>query len=244
MAETPSPRAPREPGKEPGFVGKLLRLPFRLAWLLLVSLLLSLLLEYLGLAFFWPEEGFRHSQAMFSSELRWLGGHFRRSLMTGDPGQTTATLLHGAYECLFVQSGFVEFSQNAPLKAQGKGMVALASRLYLHIQDYALASLYVTLTFLVRLAILVLSIPLFVLAILVGLADGLMYRDLRRFGAGRESSFIYHRSKKLIVPLLLMPWVIYLSSPVSLYPHFVLLPCAFLLGLAVCITAATFKKYL
>jgi len=245
MAEAQTTRtAPRETQKPQGFWGKLLALPFRLLWLLLASLLLSLLFEYIGLAFFWSDEGYKHSQQMFSTELGWLNENFRRSLILSEPGKSIRLVMHGAYDLLFVKSGFIEFSQNAPFKAQGKGIVAGASSLYLAIEHYALASLYVVMTFLVRLSILLLSIPLFVLAILVGLTDGLMRRDLRRFGAGRESSFIYHRAKMLIVPLLVLPWIIYLSAPITVYPHFILLPCALLLGTAVTITAATFKKYL
>jgi len=243
-AQATARTAPREAQKPQGFLGKLFTLPFRLLWLLLASLLLSLLFEYIGIAFFWPDEGYKHSQQMFSTELSWLSEHFRRSLMLSSPGQTIGALMHGAYEILFIKSGFLEFSQNAPIKAQGKGIIAGASSLYLAIEHYALASLYVVMTFLVRLSILLLSVPLFVLSILYGLSHGLMRRDLRRFGAGRESSFIYHRAKKLIIPLLVLPWIIYLSAPVTIYPHFVLLPCAFLLGLTVTITAATFKKYL
>ena len=57
-------------------------------------------------------------------------------------------------------------------------------------------------------------------AIFVGLVDGLVRRDIRRFGAGRESGFIYHRARAGLI----------------------LLPRAALLGVAVCIAAATFKK--
>ena len=33
-----------------------------------------------------------------------------------------------------------------------------------------------------------------------GLVDDLVRRDLHKFGARRESSFIYHRAKRLILP--------------------------------------------
>lgn len=112
------------------------------------------------------------------------------------------------------------------------------------LEDFILASLFVTLTFAVRLIILILALPLFALAALTGLVDGLVHRDLRKFGAGRESSFIYHRAKRLIIPALSAPWLLYLALPVSLHPLWVLLPSAGLLGLAVAITSGTFKKYL
>ncbi|MNG03621.1 hypothetical protein D3C84_867100 [compost metagenome] len=71
-----------------------------------------------------------------------------------------------------------------------------------------------------------------------------MRRDLRKFGAGRESSFVYHRAKRAVLPLLIVPWIIYLSLPFSLNPIAIFLPCAVLLGVAVAITSTTFKKYL
>ena len=107
-----------------------------------------------------------------------------------------------------------------------------------------LASVNVTFTFAVRLTILVLSTPLFLLATLTGFVDGLIRRDLRKFGAGRESSFVYHRAKRAVPPLLLVPWVMYLSLPFSLNPMAVFLPCAMMLGITTAITAATFKKHL
>ncbi len=52
-------------------------------------------------------------------------------------------------------------------------------------------------------------------AAFVGLVDGLVRRDIRRFGAGRESGFIYHRARAGLIPLAVLPWVAYLALPVS-----------------------------
>ena len=59
----------------------------------------------------------------------------------------------------------------------------------------------VTQVFSVRLAILMLATPVFLLFSLVALVDGLVRRDLRRWGGGRESSFVYHYAKKAAIPL-------------------------------------------
>ncbi len=82
------------------------------------------------------------------------------------------------------------------------------------------------------------------MAAFVGLVDGLVRRDVRSFAAGRESGFVYHRAKASLMPLAILPWVIYLALPVSVHPLLILLPSASMLGVAVCISAATFKKYL
>lgn len=111
-------------------------------------------------------------------------------------------------------------------------------------QDYLLAALFTVFTFVVRLTVLTLATPLFLLAVITGVVDGLMRRDLRKFGADRESSFVYHRAKRTLRPLMVGPWVIYLSLPWSLNPNWILLPCAALLGWMVGVTVTTFKKYL
>ncbi len=86
--------------------------------------------------------------------------------------------------------------------------------------------------------------PLICTAAFVGLIDGLVRRDVRRFGAGRESGFIYHRAKASLMPIAVLPWVTYLALPISVHPLLILLPSAALLGLAVSLTAGSFKKYL
>ncbi len=98
--------------------------------------------------------------------------------------------------------------------------------------------------FAVRLAVLTLATPVFGLFTLVALVDGLVRRDLRRWGGGRESSFVYHYAKKAATPLIIMAWVLYLALPFSLHPSWIILPFALAFALAVTITASTFKKYL
>ncbi len=77
---------------------------------------------------------------------------------------------------------------------------------------------------------------------IVAITDGLVRRDLRRWGW--ESSFVYHHAKRLLVPLPVAAWIVYLSLPVSVHPNFVVLPFALFFALTLGITAATFKKYL
>ncbi|OLU25503.1 integrating conjugative element membrane protein [Pseudomonas sp. PA15(2017)] len=214
---------------------------------LLLSLLMSIVIEWIGMAMkWWTEDGYLHSQAMLQVELGWIAKDFTQSLLMSDPIQTAQQLTHTVYEWLFVKSGFLEWIVQArqPLPKGASALQVYSNNLVTALEDYLLATLYVTLTFMVRLVILVLTSPLFAMATLVGLVDGLVRRDIRRFGAGRESSFLYHHSKRLIAPLFFSSWLIYLSLPFSLHPNWILLPCAALLGLAVSITAGSFKKYL
>ncbi len=173
-----------------------------------------------------------------------LNEHFKASLIIQQPGQTIVQWLDFLNQWLLVKTGFADFARQARVSSQGNDPWGWTNQLYVSIEDFVLAAVYVTFTFVVRLTILVLSTPLFLLATLTGFVDGLMRRDLRKFGAGRESSFVYHRAKRAVIPLLLVPWIMYLSLPFSLNPMAVFLPCAMMLGITTAITAATFKKHL
>jgi integrating conjugative element membrane protein, PFL_4697 family len=217
-------------------------LVLRIIGLLIASLLFSILIEFTGLLLFWDDQGWRHSQAMLTSELGWLSEHFKASLIIQQPGQTIVQLLDFLNKWMLVKTGFADFAQQARVSGLGNGFWSWINQLYVSIEDFVLAAVYVTFTFVVRLTILVLATPLFLLASLTGFVDGLMRRDLRKFGAGRESSFVYHRAKRAVMPLLIVPWIIYLSLPFSLNPMAIFLPCAVMLSVTTAITAATFKN--
>ena len=116
--------------------------------------------------------------------------------------------------------------------------------LYHPVATFVIAMMQVTQVFSVRMAILTLAMPIFLLFSLVALVDGLVQRDLRRWGGGRESSFVYHYAKKAALPLVVITWVVYLALPFSLHPSFIVLPFAVMFALTVAVTASTFKKYL
>jgi len=236
---SPPPAPPR-----PGLIFGTVELCLRLLGLLFTSLLFSVVLEFVGLLWFWPEQGWHHSHAMWLSELGWLSGHFKNSLLVQEPAQATAKVLQHLNEWVVVRSGWVQSDAQLKLLSREATLQGQFAQAYVVLQDYLLAALFTVFTFVVRLAVLTLATPLFLLAVITGAVDGLMRRDLRKFGADRESSFVYHRAKRTLLPLMVSPWVIYLSLPWSLNPNWVLLPCATLLGCMVAITAATFKKYL
>ncbi len=249
MASPTQTTAQQQQVRDTGLIGKTISLPFAFFGIMLASLGVSILTEWIGITFFWPELGWRHSQGMLNDELGWINDNVVRSLVLEQPGKTARYLINLGYEWLFEKTGLIDWIRESAARSRhdalhAQGIHAWLGWLYVHIEDYGLAVVYTTLTFLARLVVLTLSIPLFLMAAFTGLVEGLVRRDLRRFGAGRESGFIYHRAKRLIVPLSVAPWIIYLALPVSWPPVLVLLPCAAALGMAVSITAGSFKKYL
>jgi integrating conjugative element membrane protein (TIGR03747 family) len=243
-------KAQQQQVKEQSWFGSLLSMPFRFIGVMFLSLGGAIIVEWLCLYFFWPEAGWHHSQGMLDHELGWLSQGFLQSVIVQEPGHTAKWLVQLTYDWLIVKTGLLEWLTKMTAYAQrgrpagGFDFNYELAWIINKFQDYGLAALYTVLVFCVRLVILTLAIPLFVMAAFVGFVDGLVRRDLRRFGAGRESSYLYHKARSTMMPLVIMPWTLYLALPFSVSPLLVLMPCATMLGLSVSITASSFKKYL
>ncbi|MBI6855535.1 TIGR03747 family integrating conjugative element membrane protein [Pseudomonas cichorii] len=242
-------KAKQQQEKEQGWFGSMLTLPFRFIAIMFLSLGGAIIVEWICMYFFWPEAGWKHAQGMLDHELGWLSQGFMQSVIVQEPGKTATWLVQSTYDWLVVKTGMLEWigamqSQAARGPRNGVDLSYQLAWAFTKFQDYGLAALYTLLVFCVRLVILTLTIPLFAMAAFVGFVDGLVRRDLRKFGAGRESSYLYHKARSTMMPLVIMPWTLYLALPFSVSPLLVLLPCAALLGISVSITASSFKKYL
>lgn len=246
----PTSTAQRQQQRRQGLIASAISLPLRLLGVLIASLMLSILIECVGMHLFWKDQGWQHAQSMLQYELGHLSNHFTRSLVVQEPGRTAQRLVETGYEWLFVRTGLLDrMSETAErVRASSQREVRdfrdVISQVYVWAERYLIAAVFTTLTFMVRLLVLVLALPLVLTAVFVGLVDGLVRRDVRKFGAGRESGFVYHRAKASLIPLAVLPWVIYLAMPISVHPLLILLPSAALLGFAVALTASSFKKYL
>ncbi|ECE0739801.1 TIGR03747 family integrating conjugative element membrane protein [Salmonella enterica] len=234
------------PPKNPGLLWLLLwRLPWHIAGILLVSLFLSLLVEYTGLVFWWPEQGAQHARTMMETELRFLAEDFTRSLVMSQPSVTVVSWVQEGYRWLtenMMPAGTLNNGSSGILFIQT--VATSGTLLAVQVRVFLEATLYITVVFVVRVSILLLSLPLFVMAATVAMVEGLSIRDVRRYGAGYESSFLYHHARGLIKPSLVYPCMAYLSWPAAAYPNAFLLPSALLFGVVLTVQASTFKKYL
>lgn len=246
----PAVAAQRTQQRQQRALAGLITLPFRFFGVLCGSLLLCIVIECVGMHLFWPEASWHHAQAMLNHELDQFSTNFTRSALVQEPGRTIRIVIEHAYDWLFIKSGLLDWIRSASVQASAgtrnheRDFRYYMGLVYVHLEAYLIAAVYTILTFLVRFFVLVLTLPLFLLAAFVGFVDGLVRRDIRRFGAGRESGFLYHRAKATLMPLAVLPWVAYLALPISVHPLLILLPSTALLGIATDITAATFKKYL
>jgi len=198
------------------------------------------------MVFWWPQAGIEHSRAMLRAEIAFLNEDIQQSWISDTPAQFAAGFAERARYALFEWTGLERLTQSA---ARSSGATASAFRQglrlgYNRISPFVRAAMITVQVFAVRLAVLVLALPAFVLLSLVGLVDGLVRRDLRRWGGGRESSYLYHYAKGSVWRLVMIAWIGYLALPISLHPAFILLPFATLFAISISVTASTFKKYL
>ncbi|ENZ7914514.1 DUF4400 domain-containing protein [Klebsiella quasipneumoniae] len=206
----------RPPPSRPaqGPIGWLLSLTGRLIGLVIGALVLRIVLELAGLYFWWPQEGSRHVFQVMRQERVELIS----ALKTHPLGDEILVLLE-------------------------KGAIhVLMANMFLQKPFTALA--YTLVSFMQRLIWLAAMQPLFCLCALTALADGLVQRDLRRFGSGLESVFLHRyviRSGGSVATTL---WVFYLAQPLFLPATLVLLPAAFWFGVTVWMAAGSFKRWL
>ncbi|MGR3807779.1 TIGR03747 family integrating conjugative element membrane protein [Pasteurella testudinis] len=205
---------------------------------LFIAWILSIVLEWLGIAFIWSEQGHLHSQNMMLQEMQWFSEDFTRGLFYYSPVELATSVIATTHHWLFVKTGIQGWLAHPENHGQWEQWF------YHYTRAYVESVIYITITFIIRLLIITLTSPLFLLVALAGFTEGLMLRDLRKFGAGRESGFLYHNARRYIFPVMITAWILYLSIPISVHPNAILVPAAALFGLSICVTAASFKKYL
>ncbi|HAV1810366.1 DUF4400 domain-containing protein [Enterobacter hormaechei] len=203
------------PSRPPqGPVGWLLSLAGRLIGLVIGALILRIVLELAGLYFWWPQEGSRHVFQVMRQERVELV----ITLQSHPQGEKIVMLLEN-----------------------GESHVLITNRL---IQKPLTVLAYTLVSFKLRLTCLVAAFPLLCLCVLIGLTEGLVRRDLRRFGSGLESTFLHRyviRSGSSVATAL---WVCYLAQPLFLPAMLILLPTALWSGITVWMVAGSFKRWL
>ncbi len=190
----------------------------------LASAAVSVVVEWIGMTWWWPELGAEHSAGVLKREADYLNEDFRPS----------AARILGLAERAYYYA--VEWTGLATALRWLGGAVDLA--------EYVRAALATFQVLIVRLALLLFSVPVFALFGLVGLACGLTLRDIRRWSAGREFGGLYHAAKRSAPRLLFAGAFVYLAIPFSVHPTAVIVPGAAAFGGVVLVVSASFKKYL
>lgn len=96
----------------------------------------------------------------------------------------------------------------------------------------------------IKLFIAIAALPLFSLAAIAGLVDGLNQRAIRTACLGRESSYVFHKLNQYLKKALIVFLLLWLLLPISVNPSLVFVPISVLIGSMVAMAASRFKKYL
>ena len=219
------------PTQPRSLLGRLFRWISNLVGTLIAACLLTVIIEWIGMTFFWADQGATRSAAVLRQDLAWLtakkSNDFR--LFPSAP-ELAIKLSNRLYQGLVVGSGLE------------KGVLA-AGRFSSLIGQYLQAGLNSIQTLLVRVAITITSLPLFFVFALWGALEGTVRRDLRRFGGDIERGMIYHWAKHVAGAVLILPIVLYLAWPDSINPVWIFMPFAAALGINMMAVSATFTKY-
>lgn len=249
VIQTPS-RNNTAPAANRGPVGTLFHGLLRFAIWLLLGLLGNILMEWLCMGLLWPEESFSRSQKMLEAEIQYLEQDLQESLLTEQPTRFAVGMASQLNGLLFQKTGIVKAvaftgqpKRHYQPQQQGNRFTQLTYRFFASAHDYLVAAMVATQVYALRLSVLCLSIPVFVLAGLVGAIDGIVQRDLNRWRGGRELGQRYHLAKSFVAPSLMLPWIVYLAWPTTIHPYFIILPFAGFLGWVMSIMTARFKKY-
>jgi integrating conjugative element membrane protein (TIGR03747 family) len=177
MSRTVAATAPQR-AAEPGFVVGVLLSVVKAFGYLILGLVFSILMEWLGLVFWWPEEGTHHSRAMLEQELGYLGLYHQDHPLFADPKGFAQAFADQFYHYVIEATGLASGIQrlNAPATAHDSTVVKISRGFYQPLASYVIATITISQVYALRLAVLVLSMPVFVLAGIVGLTDALVAR--------------------------------------------------------------------
>ena len=189
-----------------------------------LSLVMSVAVEWVGMTWWWPEQGAEHAANVLEREAGHLNADLRPS--AARILRVTERAYFYAFEWTGLASGL-----------QWLGGTVRADA-------YVMAALWTVQLLMVRVVLLAFSAPAFVGFALVGLAGGLTLRDIRRWSAGREYGGVYHAAKRIAPKALFAAAFVYLAIPFAVHPTAVIVPGAGLFGAAALVVTASFKKYL
>ncbi|CAI06332.1 MULTISPECIES: TIGR03747 family integrating conjugative element membrane protein [Aromatoleum] len=246
--QRPPPRASTAPGAahSRGPLGALAGLVLGLVFATFSSWVFGTALMIVGDYSFWKERGLDRARAAVDEDLGYIRG-FPRSLMVEDTVGFAAGLaerMTRPYTWLGAPA-FIARAQAVEPDSATNRHARIAVQAIKEGGRWMEISLHVARDTAIRLAVAFYALPAFVMAVCIGLIDGLVRRDLRKWSGGRESSYVYHHAKRFTWWFLTAGFTAYLAWPFGGFnPAYLVLVFALLVAASVSTTASTFKKYL
>lgn len=212
---------------------------------IILTWIISIVVEWIGMAFIWPEEGSQHSERMLEKELKLLNKDYLVSILGTPPAVLAYSTALTVKFYLFEWTHLIDFYEWLKIVDEDSHSIRQSiAKTAILVNEYFIAFINATLIFSIRMTVATLTMPLFIFIGLAAVIDGLVQRELRIYGGGIERSSVYHHAKPWIKPSILTPWFFYLSIPFSIHPNWIFIPAMLTFGLSVFLTFALFKKHL
>lgn len=202
--------------------------PFTMIVLLCIGLFFSIVIEWVCISTVWKEQGYKHSQKMYLNEKAYIDNDFEKWMLNVKPKDIVQSVTKK------IDSVVSENTINSLINSSERNAV----------YAYIVSSIYILKMFIIRVIVGLLSMPGFLFLGVIGIVDGLVQRDLRRFGGGIEHSFLYHIIKRLLSWPVFLAWAVYLSMPFSIHPNWIFVTSQILFALGLRQVTSLFKKYL
>lgn len=235
-----------------GPVEILLEIVFGLFFVAMFSWFMGVVIEVIGINSIWKDQGEYHAKEMVVQDLGYIAAA-PRSLLIRDTVKFSGQIVRWV-EAPYLKLGIVEwYRRHHVYKVEvlpqdglqlNRGLAKAEQSMGKMLSQWALISMYVAEDVLLRMSVALFSFPAFLLACMVGVVDGLVRRDLRRWGGGRESSFVYHHAKRYTRWALTGGFALYLTWPFGGFnPAYMVIVFTVLVAFSLSTTVAAFKKY-
>lgn len=214
---------------------------FKIMLWFLLCVLFGIALEWFIMTSYYPEQGAYRSLRLLEAEMSYLSNS---QLVTTSYGNAVVSkllvaqqeayefvattlkmeaVLYGLSDVSFIQHGFARIGLLDP-----------------HV--YAVSMLNMINVITLKVVVILLSLPIFLILMIWSINAGLVQRAIRKYQVRNETSWIYHHAKRIRFWSIVLPIVIYLAWPNELSPVFVFGPCAFAYGASWFVMASKFKK--
>jgi integrating conjugative element membrane protein (TIGR03747 family) len=217
-----------------------------LGWLLVI-IISCIMVLWLG-----HESGLNYLNDLLNGQLYYLDT-ISHEFSINWPINFAVTCAHFVYEWMFVKTNLIHFIQDAQQSIQRSDSINNFANIYLKSNSVISSTYSIVATYLkavvistelmvIKLITLFLSLFGIALIMLVGIADGLVQRDIRKFSGARETALLYHRAKSIALSFIIIGIFVYLILPLNFAPEFILIPTAAISAYFIMLSIKLFKK--
>jgi len=204
------------------------------------AVLISIIIEWVIITKWYPDQGSNRSLGFIKKELSYLE---KSDLMKTEYGNNAVGVLFGTQETVYHEiSDTLRFSEVGSALRTSRLNSWFAKAGLLPPTVYLVTATNMVNVVTLRVVVIILSLPIFILMLVWGLSVGLTRRSIRKYQVRNESSWTYHLAKSIKSFAVIMPILIYVAWPDSIHPVLVFGPFAIAYGMAWLMFASKFKR--